>query len=267
MAAIAAVLVAPPSAYAVSADIVIAEVYGGGGNSGAPWRNDFIELYNRGTATVSVAGWSVQYASAAGSSWSKTNLTGSLAAGVHYLVQEGGGGSAGTLLPTPDVTGAINMSASTGKVALRTNTTLLTCSTGCATQSGVRDFVGSRVERQLVRGSRAGAGPFEHDLRRAGRRRSDRHRPERHRLHRRDADAAEQLQRGRRAAHPRHPGRRAHLAQNGQPPGAVPGVVTAVASNGFWIQDPTRTATRPPARASSSSPAPRPAAASATRSP
>jgi len=34
-------------AYAVSADITISQVYGGGGNTGAPWANDFVELYNR----------------------------------------------------------------------------------------------------------------------------------------------------------------------------------------------------------------------------
>lgn len=55
----AAVLFAAPAAQAVSPDVVIAEVYGGGGNAGAPWRNDFIELYNRGTSTISLTGWSV----------------------------------------------------------------------------------------------------------------------------------------------------------------------------------------------------------------
>src|SRR6266849_1682948 len=54
---------APQSIGAVSADIVISQVYGGGGNSGAPYANDFIELFNRGTTTVSLAGWSVQYTS------------------------------------------------------------------------------------------------------------------------------------------------------------------------------------------------------------
>ena len=51
---------------ATSTTIVISQVYGGGGNSGAPWTNDYIELFNRGTSPVDVTGWSVQYASAAG---------------------------------------------------------------------------------------------------------------------------------------------------------------------------------------------------------
>ena len=39
----------PTGVQAVSANIVISQVYGGGGNSGATFKNDFIELYNLGT--------------------------------------------------------------------------------------------------------------------------------------------------------------------------------------------------------------------------
>ena len=49
-----------------SADLVISQVYGGGGGTGAPLQNDFIEIFNRGTAPVSLAGRSLQYASATG---------------------------------------------------------------------------------------------------------------------------------------------------------------------------------------------------------
>ncbi len=35
-----------PVAHAVSTDVVISQVYGGGGNSGATYKNDFIELFN-----------------------------------------------------------------------------------------------------------------------------------------------------------------------------------------------------------------------------
>jgi predicted extracellular nuclease len=129
-------------AVAASPDITISGVYGGGGNSGAPYKNDYIELYNRGTTAVSLSGWTVQYASATGSSWSKTTLSGSIAPGKHYLVGEASGGATGSALPAPEATGTINMSATTGKVALVTNSTALTCSTGCSTRAGVRDFVG-----------------------------------------------------------------------------------------------------------------------------
>ena len=39
---------------------VISEVYGGGGNSGAIYKNDFIEIYNPTDSTVSLSNWSVQ---------------------------------------------------------------------------------------------------------------------------------------------------------------------------------------------------------------
>ncbi len=84
---------------AVSTTIVISQVYGGGGNSGAIYKNDFIELYNRGTTNVSLVGWSVQYASSSGTSWSKTNLTAfSFAPGQYYLIQEAAG-AGGDRLP------------------------------------------------------------------------------------------------------------------------------------------------------------------------
>ncbi len=51
---------------AVSTNVVISQVYGGGGNSGATYTHDFIELFNRGGSPVSLAGWSVQYAIALG---------------------------------------------------------------------------------------------------------------------------------------------------------------------------------------------------------
>src|SRR5690349_17875690 len=73
-----------PRALAVSDTIVISQVYGGGGNSGATYTNDFIELFNPGTTAVDVSGWSVQYASATGSMWQKTALSGTLQPGQYY---------------------------------------------------------------------------------------------------------------------------------------------------------------------------------------
>lgn len=49
--------------------VVISQVYGGGGNSGATLKNDFIELHNTSASPVSVSGWSVQHVSSAGTSW------------------------------------------------------------------------------------------------------------------------------------------------------------------------------------------------------
>ena len=85
--AVCAAVVAPRQACAASPDVVISQVYGGGGNSGATFKNDFIELFNRGSADVDLAGWSVQYASATGTSWAATPLSGTIKPGQHYLVQ------------------------------------------------------------------------------------------------------------------------------------------------------------------------------------
>src|SRR5262245_8625800 len=94
-------------AEAVSPDIVISQVYGGGGNSGATWKNDFIELFNRGTSAVNVTGWSVQYAATMGTSWQKTDLAGTIQPGQYYLIQEAAGAGGTTSLPTPNATGNI----------------------------------------------------------------------------------------------------------------------------------------------------------------
>jgi predicted extracellular nuclease len=108
-----------------AAGVVISQVYGGGGNSGATIKNDFIEVFNAGTTAVSVNGWSVQYASSAGSTWASTSLPNTtLQPGQYLLVQEAAG-TGGTVNLTPDVLGSIAMSATAGKVALVNTTTAL----------------------------------------------------------------------------------------------------------------------------------------------
>jgi DNA/RNA endonuclease G (NUC1) len=130
------------------ASVVISQVYGGGGNSGSNYKNDFIELHNRGTETVDLTGWSVQYASAAGTSFLVTPLTSrSIAPGQYMLVQEAAGTGGTTALPAPDFTGTIAMSATDAKVALVTNTKPLTCTSNAITcpdsvKATISDIVG-----------------------------------------------------------------------------------------------------------------------------
>jgi len=116
-----------------SPDIVISQVYGGGGNSGAPLRNDFVELFNRGGTTVSLAGWSIQYTSATGTGNFGANMLAlpavSLAPGQYFLAQQAGGTN-GTALPTPDATGSVNMSATGGKVLVANTAAPLACNGG-----------------------------------------------------------------------------------------------------------------------------------------
>ena len=127
---------------AVSSDIVISQVYGGGGNAGAPVKNDFIELFNRGTSAVSLNGWSVQYAATGGSAWQVTPLTNvTLQPGQYYLVQEAAGAGAQPLLPAPDAVGNIPMAAGAGKVALLSVATTIAGGTSCPS-ANVVDLVG-----------------------------------------------------------------------------------------------------------------------------
>ncbi|HTP81210.1 MAG TPA: phospholipase D-like domain-containing protein [Bacteroidota bacterium] len=117
------------SAFGQANHVVLSEIYGGGGNSGATWKNDFIELYNPTSTPVNLNGWSVQYASATNSTWSTTNLSGSIPAHGFFLIQEAPGAGGTVDLPTPDVStgaGGIAMSLSAGKVALVSSTTALT---------------------------------------------------------------------------------------------------------------------------------------------
>ncbi len=91
---------APPAS---SSDVVISQVYGGGGNAGAPFTHDFIELFNRGSATVNLAGWSVQYGAAAGTTWTVTPIAGSIGPGQYYLIRQGApaGGRGHPAAPRP----------------------------------------------------------------------------------------------------------------------------------------------------------------------
>jgi uncharacterized protein (TIGR03437 family) len=132
--------------------IVISQIFGGGGNAGAPFRNDFIEIFNRGNAAVNLAGWSVQYASATASTWSVTPLTSVvLLPGQYYLIQQSSGGATGIPLPAPDASGTIAMAAGSGKVALVTNTTTLTGT--CPTISNIVDMVGYGTTANCFGGS------------------------------------------------------------------------------------------------------------------
>ncbi len=138
------VLFLPTAVYALSSDVVISQVYGGAGCGTAgcsTYKNDYIELFNRGTSPVSLNGWSVQYAAATGTSWQVTNLTNvSLQPGQYYLVGEGAGANGVNTIPTADATGTIAMSATAAKVALVNSTTAL--SGACPASASIIDLIG-----------------------------------------------------------------------------------------------------------------------------
>ena len=140
---------------AAPGDVVISQVYGGGGNANAPFQSDFIELFNRGATPVNLSGWSVQYQSATGSgTWQVTPLTGTIAPGGYYLIKEDTGTGCsglpcGVPLPAADDTGTIAMAAGAGKVALSASTTPFT---GACADCAV-DMVGYGATASCFEGS------------------------------------------------------------------------------------------------------------------
>jgi endonuclease G len=124
--------------------LVISQLYGGGGNTGATFTNDYIELYNPTGISFNLAGWSLQYASAAGTSWTnKQPLGGTIAPGEYFLVALASGGANGSPLPvSANISGDINMSATTGKVALVSNAVSLSGSCPNGSDPDIVDFVG-----------------------------------------------------------------------------------------------------------------------------
>ena len=155
-----------------NAQIVINEVYGGGGAATSVFKNDFVELTNIGTTTVSLNGGSLQYASAGGTFNSYAALPNiTLSPGQKYLIEmvPSSPNTAGANLPTADFqvtsnisfsngnsySGGFNMAAGAGKVALANNTTQVSGPTA----SNVVDFVGYGSSASQSEGGSPTASP------------------------------------------------------------------------------------------------------------
>ena len=125
--------------------VVISQVYGAGGNAGAQYNADYVELHNKSSLSETLTGFSIQYASvSATGTWSGKSLlpTLTLPAGGYYLIQMSSASTInGVALPTPDyaATPTISMSAKNGRVALVSDTTTLS---GCPITSNIIDLVG-----------------------------------------------------------------------------------------------------------------------------
>lgn len=122
--------------------VVISEVYGGGGNSGSLYRNDFVELYNNTDINIDISGWTVHYASATGGFNNKTTLPdNSIILPYSYYLVKWAAGSSTTVpeLPTADVEGSVFAGATNLKVALTNNDT----APNSPTDTNVVDYVGA----------------------------------------------------------------------------------------------------------------------------
>jgi predicted extracellular nuclease len=154
-----------------SPSLVVSQLYASGGNSGATWANDYVELFNRGSSSVDLTGWTLQYASAASTSWSATTLSGTISPGHAYLVALASGGANGGSLPAADATGTTNLAASGGKVAVVNGTADLTCGASagsCAGVASIADLVGYGTAADYEGSSAAPAPSATDAITRAG---------------------------------------------------------------------------------------------------
>lgn len=148
------VLAVVSTALVANAQIVINEVYGGGGTSTSPIKYDFVELVNRGNSSITLTGAFLQYASTNGAFGAGTNPDNNKLAlpsitlnpGQHYLIQLSGGTVGADLAVTPDFipsgggvpNNPLSLSSTGGKIALTSSIQTVTT----PTDNNVLDFVG-----------------------------------------------------------------------------------------------------------------------------
>jgi Calx-beta domain/Lamin Tail Domain len=106
-------IMAQASAQAADPNIRISQIYTRGGEAGATFQNDYVELFNRGQTDVDVSGWSLNISNFAGTPpnfqisstnirfFSSPNLI--MRPGGHLLIKFGFNSSNGQPLPTPDI--------------------------------------------------------------------------------------------------------------------------------------------------------------------
>ena len=115
----------PVATYA-NGNIVISEFYTRGGNTGATLQNDYVQLFNRTSSTISLSGYSIQYASDAGLFTGGNNtysfLSGAqIASNGFFLLKLNSNAAIGSTF-TADVTNTpLGLGGAGGKFALVTN--------------------------------------------------------------------------------------------------------------------------------------------------
>lgn len=134
--------------FTTQAQVVISQIYGAGGNSGAVFTHDYVELFNTTSSPIDISGWTLNYASntgAFGTSNRNTLPSGTIINGNRYLLIQLAGGANGSPLPvTADVivtATPINMAAANGKIAL-TNDNVALSGANPIGASNLIDFVG-----------------------------------------------------------------------------------------------------------------------------
>lgn len=153
-----------------NAQIVINEIYGGNGNSGAVFKNNYIVLKNIGTTLVSLTGASIQYAPAIGAFTEYHTLPDfTLGPEETYLIQEAAVDGGVEALPTPNFIATtvtnfdgtpnksvgIRISGTSGKLALAGNIVQVLS----PSSSNVLDFVGYGANADQFKGDGPAPSP------------------------------------------------------------------------------------------------------------
>ncbi len=148
--------------WASSGTVVISQVYTAGGNSGATYNADYVEIFNLSNTPVSLNGYALQYFSATASATS-TPVVSTLPAGVtlqpgqRYLVEATPSTTSGvaTVNAADYIASNLAMGAAAGRIYLTSSTAALSNANGCPTN--YVDFVGYGTTANCYEGTRAAA--------------------------------------------------------------------------------------------------------------
>ncbi|HJT67760.1 MAG TPA: DUF4214 domain-containing protein [Pyrinomonadaceae bacterium] len=137
-------------------DVVISQIYTGGGTPGAAFQNSFIELFNRSSSTRDLSGVPITFTSATGAFTFSIAFVSSnaipIGPGQHFLIQFGTSGPNGNPLPSPD--GSIAQSLDpAGKVAVLKFGSVVPGGTCPLPNPNFLDFVGYGTVANCFEGS------------------------------------------------------------------------------------------------------------------
>ncbi len=132
------------------ANMRISQIYTRGGEAGAIYQSDFIELFNRGNSTVDINGWTLNITSFEGSSISRigirfmSNTSIPIPAGAHLLFQFTTGGSNGQPVNGDFPVPFISLGSTGGQIVLtgKDQTLSLDCPASPDPTGAVVDYVG-----------------------------------------------------------------------------------------------------------------------------
>jgi len=135
------------SAYAAPNNIVVSQLYSAGGNNGATYNRDFVELFNRSAEPVSLAGLYLHYHSATGSGASTPVAlpARTLAPGQYFLVTFAPGSSGAALADGDFVNGQIAMGAGGGRLSISTQSTAIPAGSAHASMVEIVGFGNANV--------------------------------------------------------------------------------------------------------------------------